>query len=172
MWERAVAEHRWCAYKCNLHHVLHKWKVVAEGNSFELFNQYPCCQWGCMGTISTSEPSKLTLMWNDRGFHRSRPTVSLIVIHSHTHTHTHSYPTLQLSSLGNQCTHSVVLFPKNGSIHRFQLSCSFSLPKINVFNIEVMILIRQLLSELWSTFSINYSILTTHRTYDLRTANE
>lgn len=42
-------------------HVLHKWKSRAwRVTATELSNQYPRCQWGCVGTISTSEPSKLT----------------------------------------------------------------------------------------------------------------
>lgn len=49
------------AYKCNWLHVLHKWKSEAwRVTAPELSNQYPGCQWGCVGTISTSEPSKLT----------------------------------------------------------------------------------------------------------------
>lgn len=34
-------------------------KSGLEGNSYWA-DQYPRCQWGCVGTISTSEPSKLT----------------------------------------------------------------------------------------------------------------
>lgn len=41
-----------------------------------------------LGPISASDPNKVTLMWNDRGFHRSPPTVSFFVILSFSYTHT------------------------------------------------------------------------------------
>lgn len=58
------------------------WRLKVSGT--ELFNQYTRpCQWG-WGPLATIEPSQVTLMWNDRGFHWSCPTASLIVIHTHT----------------------------------------------------------------------------------------
>lgn len=70
-----------------------------------------------LGPISASDPNKVTLMWNDRGFHRSPPTVSFFVIlwFSYTHTHTlHcSYP-----SLGNQ-THSYCCFVSKKCLDSF-----------------------------------------------------
>lgn len=90
-------------------------------------------------------------MWNDRGFHGSHPTISFIVVLSHTQL---AYIAAILTRQPEH-SHYAVVFSKNGLIHKFQLSWSFSVPEINVFHILVMILIRQLLSEFCS---VNYLI--------------
>lgn len=72
-------------YKPNRQHVRHMWAFGAEGDCTELSDQYLCCQWSWR-TIITSEPSKVTLMWNDRELSQN---LSYHSSHCQTLTHPH-----------------------------------------------------------------------------------
>lgn len=79
----------------------------AEGGCTELSDQYLCRQRGWR-TIITSEPSKVTLMWNDRELSQNLSYHS-----SHCQALTHEYPTLQLPLTRPPCavTQCIYLFP-------------------------------------------------------------
>lgn len=78
-----------CSRKYNGQCAQHKWNVVVEGSSAELFNQYPRRQW--------AKQSNSDVKWQGLS---QKPSYHFPHCHSHTHKHTH--PTFQPASLGNQ----------------------------------------------------------------------
>lgn len=86
------------ACRWNLHHVWHKWNVVAGGSSSGLFNQFLCRQWGWGPLAPVSQAKWLWCEMTGAFTEAALPFPSLSFSLSHTHTH----PTLQLPSLGNQ----------------------------------------------------------------------